>query len=53
MTSLGKSFLLYNRVERLETVFEAIEAISAEDVLRLANEVLDDRDWSHLVYSNA
>ena len=40
-------------LERLETVFEAIEAISAEDVLRLANEVLDDRAWSHLVYSNA
>ena len=53
MTSLGKSFLLYNRVERLETVFEAIEAITAEDVLRLANEVLDDRTWSHLVYANA
>ena len=50
MTSLGKSFLLYDRVERLETVFEAIEAITAEDVLRLANEVLDDSKWSHLVY---
>lgn len=53
MTSLGKSFLLYGRVERLESVFEAIEAITADDVLRLANEVLDDSAWSHLVYSNA
>lgn len=50
MTSLGKSFLLYDRVERLESVFEAIDAITAEDVLRLANEVLDDSTWSHLVY---
>lgn len=52
MTSLGKSYLLYDRVERLEAVFEAIEAITSEDVWRLANEVLDDRTWSHLVYRN-
>ena len=52
MTSLGKSFLLYNRVDHLETMFGAIETISAEDVLRLANEFLDDQNWSHLVYSN-
>ncbi len=52
MTSLGKSFLLYNRVDHLETMFGAIETISAEDVLRLANEFLDDQNWSHLVYFN-
>jgi predicted Zn-dependent peptidase len=52
MTGLGKSYLLYGRVERLETVFSAIDAITAADVLRLANEVLDDVSWSHLVYRN-
>ncbi|MFZ9054957.1 MAG: M16 family metallopeptidase [Flavobacteriales bacterium] len=52
MTGLGKSYLLYGRVERLETVFSAIDAITAADVLRLANEVLDDASWSHLVYRN-
>ncbi len=52
MTSLGKSYLLYDRVERLESVFAAIEAITSDDVLRLANDVLDDATWSHLVYEN-
>lgn len=50
MTGLGKSYLLYDRVESLESVFKAIDAITAEDVLRLANEVLDTDAWSHLVY---
>ncbi|MBV42653.1 MAG: peptidase M16 [Crocinitomicaceae bacterium] len=52
MTGLGKSFLQYGRVESLESVFNAIEAITSEDVLRLANEVLDDSTWSHLVYKS-
>ena len=52
MTSLGKSYLLYDRVERLESVFAAIEAITSDDVLRLANDVLDDATWSHQVYEN-
>ena len=50
MTGLGKSYLLYDRVESLESVFDAIEAISAEDVLRVANEVLDPKKFNHLVY---
>ena len=52
MTGLGKSYLLYGRVESLESVFAAIDAITAEDVLRLANDVLDDSKWSHLVYKS-
>jgi predicted Zn-dependent peptidase len=52
MTGLGKSYLLYGRVESLESVFAAIDAITAEDVLRLSNEVLDDSKWSHLVYKS-
>ncbi|MDA0912312.1 MAG: pitrilysin family protein [Bacteroidetes bacterium] len=53
MSSLGKSYLLYDRVERLESVFEAIDSITAEDVLRLSNEVLNEDEWSHLVFKNA
>jgi hypothetical protein len=33
-------------------VFAAIDAITADDVLRLSNEVLDDSQWSHLVYKS-
>ncbi len=50
MTGLGKSFMLYDRVESLESVFASVEAIAAEDVLRLANEVLAPEGLSHLVY---
>jgi predicted Zn-dependent peptidase len=50
MTSLGKSYLLYNRVESLENVFAAIEAVSAEDLQRLAQQVLRVEGLSHLVY---
>lgn len=50
MTSLGKSYLLYNRVESLEKVFESIQAVSSEDLQRLANEVLVAEELSHLVY---
>jgi predicted Zn-dependent peptidase len=50
MTGLGKSFLLYNRVENLEAVLKAVEAVTADDVLRLANEVLHPDLLSHCVY---
>ena len=50
MTGLGKSFLLYDRVESLEVVLKAVEAVSADDVLRLANEVLRPELLSHCVY---
>lgn len=50
MTSLGKSFLLYNRVESLEKVFDSIEQVTAEDLQRLARSVLQPEGLSHLVY---
>lgn len=50
MTSLGKSFLLYNRVESLEKVFESIEQVTAADLQRLAQSVLQPEGLSHLVY---
>jgi len=34
----------------LRVVFEKIEAISAEDLLEVANEILDQNKMSRLVY---
>ena len=50
MLAIGKSYLLYNRVDPLTEVFRKIEAISANDLLEVANEILDEKQMSMLVY---
>ena len=50
MLTIGKSYLVYNKVDPLRVVFEKIEAISADDLLEVANEVLDPNRMSRLVY---
>ena len=50
MLAIGKSYLLYNRVDSLTEVFRKIEAITASDLLEVANVVLDEKQMSMLVY---
>jgi predicted Zn-dependent peptidase len=50
MLAIGKSYLLYNRVDPLSVVFKKIEAISAEQLLEVANETLNENEMSTLVY---
>lgn len=50
MLTIGKSYLLYNKVDPLRVVFEKIEAITAELVLEVAQEILDEKRISRLVY---
>jgi predicted Zn-dependent peptidase len=50
MLAIGKSYLLYNRVDPLTEVFRKIEAITANDLLEVANEILDEKQMSMLVY---
>lgn len=50
MIALGKSYMLYNRVDTLEEVYKAIEAVTAEDMLEIANEVFDPAQMSTLIY---
>jgi predicted Zn-dependent peptidase len=50
MSGLAKSYLLYNRVEPLADFFKSIEAITAEDILRVSNEFVAPKGMSHLVY---
>jgi predicted Zn-dependent peptidase len=50
MLAIGKSYLLYNRVDPLTEVFRKIEAISSNDLLEVANEILDEKQMSLLVY---
>jgi predicted Zn-dependent peptidase len=50
MLTVGKSYLLFDKVESMQTIFEKIEAITPADLLEAANEVLQPEQLSRLVY---
>ncbi len=50
MLAIGKSYLLYNKVDPIQKVFKKIEEISAEKLLEVANLVLEEKRMSTLVY---
>lgn len=50
MLSIGKSFLIYGKVDSLEYVYDRVEEISAELLQQVANEVFDLNQQSVLIY---
>ncbi|WP_430810220.1 MULTISPECIES: M16 family metallopeptidase [unclassified Carboxylicivirga] len=50
MLSMGKSFMLYNQVDPLETIYQKIDEITATDILEVANEILNPNQLSYLIY---
>jgi predicted Zn-dependent peptidase len=50
MLTIGKSYLFYNRVDPMKIVFEKIDAITSEQLIDVANEILDPSRMSRLVY---
>ncbi|MEE4197526.1 MAG: pitrilysin family protein [Bacteroidales bacterium] len=50
LLAMGKSYLLFNRVDRLEDIRRKIEAITVEDIQEIANEVLNEEKLSMLIY---
>ncbi len=50
MLMMGKSLLDKEKIEPLEVIFEAIRAITAEDILEVANETLQEDSLSTLLY---
>ncbi len=50
MLAIGKSYLLYNRVDPLKVVFQKIEEITSANILEVANQILDDNQLSTLIY---
>jgi predicted Zn-dependent peptidase len=50
MLTIGKSYLLFNKVDTIQTIFKKIEAITPFDLLEVANEVLDENQMSRLVF---
>lgn len=47
---LGKSLLFFNKIEDLKTINKKINAITADDIMSVANEILDEKRLSTLVY---
>ena len=50
MLVIGKSYLLYDTVDPLRVVFQKIDAVTADDLFEVANEILDKNNLSRLVY---
>ncbi len=50
MLTIAKSYLLFNKVDPMHVVFNKIEAITADDLLEVANIVLDENQMSKLIY---
>lgn len=53
MLSIGKSYLLYNRVDTLEEIYKKINDITASDLMAIANEILDESKLSYLIYKQS
>lgn len=47
---LGKSFFHYNHFNSMPETIQKIESISSEDLLDVANEILDEKRLSYLIY---
>lgn len=50
MLTIGKSILLYNKVDTLEEIISKIEALTAEDLMDTANEIFDPNKITTLIY---
>ncbi|WP_321288621.1 pitrilysin family protein [uncultured Sunxiuqinia sp.] len=50
MLTLGKSFLLYNKVDSLPKIYQKIEAITETQLWEIANEIFDENRLSILTY---
>lgn len=50
MLSLGKSVLLFNKVDTLNDIYKKIEGITPEKILQVANQVFETKQMSRLTY---
>jgi len=50
MLSMGKSLMIFNKIESLEEIGRKVEALTSDELLEVANEVLDAGMLSYLIY---
>lgn len=51
MLALGKSLTVYNKIDTVEEINRKIEAITASQILNVANEIFDEKKMSSLTYT--
>ena len=52
MLSMGKNILVYGKIDPVEEIYRKIDAISASNLLEMANEVFDTNCLSTLIFNN-
>lgn len=50
MLALGKSLLLFDRIDSLDVIFQRIESLTASEIMEIANEVFDPSKMSSICY---
>jgi predicted Zn-dependent peptidase len=50
MLTLGKSFLVFNKMESLESISNKLNEVTADQLMEIANEILDPEKLSILIY---
>jgi len=50
MLGIGKSLLMFNELRTLEELARKIEELTSPQLLRIANEMLNEKDFSYLTY---
>jgi len=50
MLSMGKSLLIFDRIESLAEIEQKVEALAASELLEVANELFDPDQLSYLIY---
>jgi predicted Zn-dependent peptidase len=53
MLNIGKSFLLYNKVDSLADIYKKIDNLTAIDLLEIANEIFEEKQLSYLIYEQS
>ena len=51
MLGMGKSMLLYNKVDYLKETYRKINALTEDKLLEIANEIFDTKQLSSLTFS--
>jgi predicted Zn-dependent peptidase len=51
MLSMAKSMLVFNKVDSLDEIGRKIDAITAEEIREVANEIFEEKKLSYLIYN--